>query len=924
MFRNGRRTLTTMIGVVVSAVLLFLLFEIPYSIRESEFEYGFRRVGGMDIMIFGIGPETAIRMREDAKEKDGQRSLAGYSISKLWISLDDEYLGTTLIDDFSEMAIPIEADRGALPQNDSEVIVVKGSVAWEEENPEAGQISVEGETVAVESNMVQKVSQIGDLLKCETFVYDSSYGIIEEWYAFLQSFGKPGYRTDEDEERIAEEWRKRFSMSEISQYVCGYLKDSERLLMFPRVSVLTDDYMRKCSIQPRVNIVLTHPEEVDMEEFIRKLREQYGLEERDASGFGVSMMINERTFTEDADSAYDAFLLLIALAFSLLLMLMIRNAFNISVDERLRDYGVLRCVGLTRRQIFKMLLIEAFLVALAGSLFGILMAYGLAFGGLKIASQIPFIRNMVGINFTMHAVFSWKAILYPAFVVFLATAMSMISPVEKLFRMSPIDAQRKKEKVRRPKGKSLVDRKKPGIERAYGLRSARRVRGRYIRTVVSFALGLALVTGAGTMMQTAIRTEYPVLHSYTNGAIIENAGDWSGVIQALNASEACVGMEGAFDAEWLEVVDNTDPGDSDRTKKKAKIKQVVQTIGVTDGIWNALVKEMEDPAAGVSTDIEENGQTFPALAVIPSYGHVPGHVPGDRFRLPKTDVEILVAGTVSEGSANQILSCNTDAVGIDENSEWGTYIFPVGKHPDIFSDLQAETLRVDWGKTDNTEKPEEPEEPDNTDNMDNPDNTEEPDNPANAENPDEPDLTVKDFLFEAGVFVEAASGQEKDIESILMEYTFHINVLEMEDLLSGLTLARNVFFLVLAFILIISTINTINVSRGEQFARRDEIFMLRAIGMSERQRRRMLLSESMSASILSVILGVGIGLMVAGIVTGLLYQGSGFLGSFLPDTMKVRFTPDYTVILISAAAVLLTGWIASVFVRKDGGISDAG
>jgi len=38
--------------------------------------------------------------------------------------------------------------------------------------------------------------------------------------------------------------------------------------------------------------------------------------------------------------------------------------------------------------------------------------------------------------------------------------------------------------------------------------------------------------------------------------------------------------------------------------------------------------------------------------------------------------------------------------------------------------------------------------------------------------------------------------------------------------------------------------------------------------------------------------------------------------------MRVRFTPDYTAIMISLAAVLITGWITSFFARKDVSISE--
>ncbi|MCR4838776.1 MAG: ABC transporter permease [Eubacterium sp.] len=900
MFKNGRRTLTTLIGVVVSAMLLFLLFEIPYSVRQSRGEYDFRRAGGMDVSVEHVDPETAIRMREDAKasaENGGKRMLAGEPVSKLWITVNEGYMLTTLIDDFSEMAIPVETDRGTLPKNDSEVIVTHGAYEMEEQPAEEWQWDESGNLRG--GGLTKRLLRIGDTITVFQHVRRTDGMTGEEWNAWVEEqYGPSESWTEEEARAVSEESQKTFRMPEKTLHVCGYLKDSERLLAYQMVSVLTDEYLRECDVKPTVSIVLEHPENVDPAEYRGRIMEQYGISGSEEGGAYV--ILYPRVQTEEDEAAFDAFLLLIALAFSILLLLMIRNAFNISVDERLQDYGVLRCVGLTRRQIFKMLLLEAFLVALAGSVLGILLGYGLAAGGLQIASKIPFVQNLVGINFTLHAIFSWKAILYPTFVVFLATAMSMISPVEKLFRMSPVDAQRKREKVRRPKGKSLVDRRKPGIEGIYGFRSARRARGRYIRTVVSFALGLALVTGVGTMVQTAFRTEYTGLHRYDLAANAdESAEQWSELVQSLKNSDASEGMEGGI-VYWEMVI----RGES--SSGSPIVKQVIEGIGVTDGIWEALLREMEDPAEGVSltpdsdgtVEHEPNGTAdrdssdaadplnFPALAVLPSYSHDPAHAPGDTFALGKTDISLCVAGTVTEDSAGQILSGNMGVFGsniIDTASDLGTYIFPIGNHTELFNDIQPEVIWTD---------------------------------------PENDRFRFWDSSVFGCVSVESTSGRKAEVRNLLLESVRPNSVYEMEDTLAGLTLVRNVFLLALAFVLIISTINAINVSREEQFARRDETFMLRAIGMSERQRRRMLLSESMSASLLAVILGVGIGLAISGIVTAMIYKGSGLLGGFHPDTMRIRFTPDYVSILISAAGILLTGWITSLFVRKDGGICE--
>jgi putative ABC transport system permease protein len=57
---------------------------------------------------------------------------------------------------------------------------------------------------------------------------------------------------------------------------------------------------------------------------------------------------------------------------------LILNSFNMTVAQRLREIGVLRTLGGSRRQITRSLLIEALLLALIGSPLGLLVGFGLA------------------------------------------------------------------------------------------------------------------------------------------------------------------------------------------------------------------------------------------------------------------------------------------------------------------------------------------------------------------------------------------------------------------------------------------------------------------------------------------------------------------------------------------------------------------
>lgn len=56
------------------------------------------------------------------------------------------------------------------------------------------------------------------------------------------------------------------------------------------------------------------------------------------------------------------------------------NVFSITVTQRTREFGMLRTLGSSRRQILGSVLIESFLIGLVGSVLGILVGYGLAAG----------------------------------------------------------------------------------------------------------------------------------------------------------------------------------------------------------------------------------------------------------------------------------------------------------------------------------------------------------------------------------------------------------------------------------------------------------------------------------------------------------------------------------------------------------------
>ena len=122
---------------------------------------------------------------------------------------------------------------------------------------------------------------------------------------------------------------------------------------------------------------------------------------------------------------------------------------------------------------------------------------------------------------------------------------------------------------------------------------------------------------------------------------------------------------------------------------------------------------------------------------------------------------------------------------------------------------------------------------------------------------------------------------------------------------------------IIGFILILIVTNSINVHRSQLFARKDEFKTLRCIGLSEKQKKTMLMAEGMVSSILAVILGIALGLLIALLIVFALYTGNGVTGSFKPELMHIRYAPDWLSIIVTTVVISFMGWLVGMLTKDE-------
>ena len=127
----------------------------------------------------------------------------------------------------------------------------------------------------------------------------------------------------------------------------------------------------------------------------------------------------------------------------------------------------------------------------------------------------------------------------------------------------------------------------------------------------------------------------------------------------------------------------------------------------------------------------------------------------------------------------------------------------------------------------------------------------------------------------------------------------------VDNQISGLNAILNVLFVLLALSVIVSLFGIINTLVLTVFERTRELGMLRAIGMTRRQVRRMIRAESVITALMGGVIGIVLGLILG----GLLAARIDFIVFALP----------WTQVIIFAVAAVIVGLVAAIFPARRAG-----
>lgn len=180
----------------------------------------------------------------------------------------------------------------------------------------------------------------------------------------------------------------------------------------------------------------------------------------------------------------------------------IRNGFEISITERLKQYGMLSSIGATKKQIKKSVYFEGFILGLIGIPLGIISGVFAIYILVNVVNYI--LKDYISEGTLLTYSMSWIAIAISVSVSIITIWLSCKKSAKKASKVSPIEAIRNSEdvklkakKVKCPKIITKIF--KTGGEIAY--KNLKRSKKKYRTTVISIIVSIVIFISISSFIQ---------------------------------------------------------------------------------------------------------------------------------------------------------------------------------------------------------------------------------------------------------------------------------------------------------------------------------------------------------------------------------------------------------------------------------------
>ena len=835
--KNRTRTIVTIIGVILSAAMITAVTTFGVSLMNYMAEVAASKYGDWQVAYLDADSSFKKEISSDKKvEKAVSFENIGYARSEGGENPNKPYF---FIAGFSQRtfdALPVTLVSGRLPENDREILLSGKATT------EGGASYALGDTIslAVGSRLEgdKKLSQ-SDPYKAGTEIFAPQE---EKEYTVVGICRTPVFEEDSS----------------------------------PGYTLITRNEESMQGAEFSVFVSLWNPRQIHS--FAKSAGDghAYILNHNVLRIMGLSDDPSDRVFNA---LLYSAGVIVIAISMVGSIFL-IYNSFSISLNERMRQIGILSSVGATSKQLRNSVLFEGLCIGVVGIPAGVCL--GLASIGLIISGITKKLSSIfyTGVSLTMDI--SALAIIGAAAISMITILISAYIPARKAAKTPVMDCIRQTNEIKveaKAVRISRTTRRICGLEGTLALKNFKRNKKRYRSIVLSLALSIVLFVSTSALV-TSMNHETKqakVVTSYDLGFGTQAMDD----ADMLNLYDKLKLAEGVTESSYQDVVEymcTVSPGELTEDYWKAAgghssdetVKLPMDIQFLDDNAYLKIVKDL-----GLPTE-EYAGESGKIIAVGKVNDEKAEGVKDlkDMFISPSMDLAVMPKANAEAGEAqNQNISVTfVETVPPDSPPIAGA----AEQRPCSFQVMAPWSMKAYLYPADN---------------------------PA--------DLKVKGLTFQS----ENPPKSEKEMKTIIQEasltsaYTFMNTSDALEEGRNYIFVANVFSYTFIIMISLIAIANVFNTISTNIKLRRRELAMLRSVGMSDRDFNKMMRFECAFYGVRSLLFGLPVAIISSWLIC---------------KTMMVdshRFVLPWASIGISIISVFLVIFITMLYavskIRKE-------
>lgn len=487
---NKKRTIVTIIGIMLSVALITAVASMYASGIKSLIKYETIIKGDFHTAFYNV-PTSDVDKFINNRNIEKLNITEGLGYAKIDSKNEDKpyaYLKGFTKDALNNLSVRLV--KGRLPENTNEIVIpthlkTNGRLDLKLNDSITLEVGKRIDSKGDELNQSDKYQNTAgeQLVEMQTKTY-KIVGIIERPATNIEYYTAPGYTfiTYIDSKNLSG------NVDIYAKFTKDGVKNWDKTIA--NILGVSQVLFRK-----------VYNQEIESEKLTEQLKKTYMF---DINKYLIDLETNPISSTSMGDLGKVLAIVIVIIVFTSIFC--IKNSFDISITEKIRQYGMLRSIGATKKQIKRNVFYEATILGLIGIPLGIILGC-LATYILIIISNY-YLIDVVQTGFKLELVFSTYAILVAIILGIITIYFSALKSATRASKVSEIDSIRNSanlkiysKKIKSPK----YIKKLFGIGGVISFKNLKRNKKKYRTTIISITVSTFVFIALYSFMELAFQ-----------------------------------------------------------------------------------------------------------------------------------------------------------------------------------------------------------------------------------------------------------------------------------------------------------------------------------------------------------------------------------------------------------------------------------